>query len=128
MRACRHQGADERDAGDRISRRHQRGMKERGDPRDNLIAEKGRQDENVKRGNDCFRGHLRRSQEFGTSGVQERRWKGGMELHDGEETFGFLNEVIHPHAWYEELSSVSSRELVGKFVCGSPPGGKDGSD
>jgi hypothetical protein len=38
------------------------------------------------------------------------------KLHDGEETFGLLNEVMHPLACYEELSSVSSRELVGKFV------------
>jgi hypothetical protein len=71
---------------------------------------------------------LSRSQEFRSSGVQERRWKGRRELHDGEEAFGLLNEVIHPLACYEELSSVSSRELVGKFVSGSQPGGEDGSD
>jgi hypothetical protein len=47
-------------------------------------------------------------QEFRSTGVQVN---GGTELHDGEEAFCFLNEVIHPLACYEELSSVSSREL-----------------
>jgi hypothetical protein len=51
-----------------------------------------------------------------------------MKLHDGKKAFGLLHEVIDPLACYEELSSVSSRELVGKFVSGSQPGDEDGSD
>src|SRR5262249_25527733 len=54
VRAGRHERADEGDARDRVRGRHERRVEERRHPRDDLVAEEGRPDEDVEAGAESF--------------------------------------------------------------------------